>query len=45
MIQENKDLFIERPLCMITPYRVKARVYNHWRDEFQDETILKRIRL
>lgn len=38
MTQENKELLL-RDLSARLPYGVKARVYNHWRDEFQDETI------
>ena len=41
MTQEQKDLkdLLLKDLCGRLPYGVKARVYNHWRDEFQEETI------
>lgn len=38
MTQENKDQLL-KDLCARLPYGVKARVYNQWRDEAQDETI------
>lgn len=38
MKQEDKELLIKN-LCARLPYGVKARVYNHWRDDVQDETI------
>lgn len=38
MTQEQKDILLQ-DLCGRLPYGVKARVYNHWRDEFQEETI------
>ena len=38
MTQEQKELLL-KDLCGRLPYGVKARVYNHWRDEFQEETI------
>ena len=38
MTQEQKDLLL-KGLCARLPYGVKARIYNHWRDEFQEETI------
>lgn len=38
MKQEDKDLLI-KDLCARLPYGVKARVYNHWSDDVQDETI------
>lgn len=38
MTQEEKDLLL-KDLCGRLPYGVKAQVYNHWRDDFQDETI------
>lgn len=38
MTQEDKDLLL-KDLCARLPYEVKAQVYNHWRDEVQDETI------
>lgn len=38
MTQEQKDLLL-KDLCGRLPYGVKARVYNHWRDEFQEEKI------
>lgn len=39
MTQEDKDLLL-KDLCARLPYAVKAQVYNHWRDEIQDETIM-----
>ena len=41
MTQEQKDLkdLLLKDLCGRLPYGVKARVYNHWRDEFQEEKI------
>lgn len=38
MTQENKELLL-KDICARLPYGVKAQVYNHWRDEVQDETI------
>lgn len=38
MTQEDKNLLL-KDLCARLPYEVKAQVYNHWRDEVQDETI------
>ena len=38
MTQEDKQILFQ-DLCGRLPYGVKARVYNHWRDEFQEETI------
>lgn len=38
MIQEDKELLL-KDLCARLPYRVKAQVYNHWSDDFQNETI------
>lgn len=38
MKQEDKELLI-KDLCARLPYGVKARVYNHWSDDIQDETI------
>jgi hypothetical protein len=38
MTQEEKDLLL-KDLCARLPYGVKARVYNHWSDDVQDETI------
>ena len=38
MTQEDKELLL-KDLCARLPYKVKARVYNHWRDDVQDETI------
>lgn len=38
MTQEDKELLI-KDICGRLPYGVKAQVYNHWRDEVQDETI------
>lgn len=39
MTPEEKDLLLVKDLCARLPYGVKARVYNHWRDDVQDETI------
>ena len=36
--QEDKNLLL-KDLCSRLPYGVKARVYNHWSDDIQDETI------
>lgn len=38
MTQEDKNLLL-KDLCARLPYGVKARVYNHWSDDIQDETI------
>lgn len=38
MKQENKELLL-KDICARSPYGVKARVYNHWSDDVQDETI------
>lgn len=38
MTKEDKQILFQ-DLCARLPYGVKARVYNHWRDEFQEETI------
>lgn len=38
MTEKQKELLLV-DLCGRLPYGVKARVYNHWRDEFQEETI------
>ena len=38
MVQNEKDLLL-KDLCYRLPYGVKAQVYNHWRDDIQDETI------
>lgn len=38
MKQEDKELLL-KDICARLPYGVKARVYNHWRDDVQDETI------
>jgi len=38
MTQEDKKLLL-KDLCSRLPYGVKARVYNHWSDDIQDETI------
>ena len=38
MRQEDKEL-LTKDLCARLPYGVKARVYNHWSDDVQDETI------
>ena len=38
MTQEDKELLL-KDLCARLPYKVKARVYNNWRDDVQDETI------
>lgn len=36
--QEDKNILL-KDLCSRLPYGVKARVYNHWSDDIQDETI------
>jgi hypothetical protein len=36
--KEDKELLL-KDLCARLPYGVKARVYNHWSDDVQDETI------
>jgi hypothetical protein len=38
MTQEDKELLL-KDICARLPYGVKARVYNHWSDDVQDETI------
>ena len=38
MTQKDKELLL-KDLCARLPYEVKARVYNHWSDDIQDETI------
>lgn len=38
MTHEDKELLV-KDLCARLPYGVKARVYNHWSDDVQDETI------
>lgn len=38
MTQKDKELLL-KDLCARLPYGVKARVYNHWSDDIQDETI------
>ena len=35
---QDKELLL-KDLCARLPYGVKARVYNHWSDDVQDETI------
>lgn len=38
MTQDDKELLL-KDICARLPYGVKARVYNHWSDDVQDETI------
>ena len=38
MKQDDKELLL-KDICARLPYGVKARVYNHWSDDIQDETI------
>ena len=38
MTQENKELLL-KDLCGRLPYGVKVKIYNHWRDECEDETL------
>lgn len=38
MTQDYKELLL-KDICARLPYGVKARVYNHWSDDVQDETI------
>jgi hypothetical protein len=38
MTREDKELLLN-DICARLPYGVKARVYNHWSDDVQDETI------
>lgn len=38
MTQGNKDLLF-KDLCGRLPYGVKVEIYNHWRDDYEDETL------
>lgn len=38
MTQEDKDLLF-KDLCGRLPYGVKVEIYNHWRDDYEDETL------
>ena len=38
MTQEEKDLLL-KDLCGRLPYGVKVQVYNHWRSEYETETL------
>ena len=38
MTQEDKDLLF-KDLCARLPYKVKVKIYNHWRDEYEYETL------
>lgn len=38
MTQEEKDLLL-KDLCSRLPYGVKVEIYNHWRDDYEDETL------
>lgn len=37
MTQEDKQLLLQ-DLCGRLPYGVKAQIYNHWRDDFSNES-------
>ena len=34
----NEELLL-KDLCSRLPYGVKVEIYNHWRDEYEDETL------
>lgn len=38
MTHEDKELLL-KDLCARLPYEVKAQVYNHWRSEYEYETL------
>lgn len=38
MTQGDKDLLF-KDLCGRLPYGVKVEIYNHWRDDYEDETL------
>lgn len=38
MTQEDKNLLL-KDLCARLPYEVKAQIYNHWRSEYEYETL------
>ena len=38
MKQEDKELLF-KDLCGRLPYGVKVEIYNHWRDDYEDETL------
>ena len=38
MKQEDRELLL-KDICGRLPYGVKVEIYNHWRDDYEDETL------